>query len=343
MLSIIVPVYKVEKYLSKCVDSILAQTYTDFELILVDDGSPDCCPEICDAYAKNDSRVRVIHQKNAGTQSAVIAGVEASRGEYIGFADSDDWLEPEMYEVLMGLMQEYRLDCAFCNFREISEQTGKSFAADFGIAEGLYDEHNICDFYAHLLPTLTDTRFVKLVRWNKVFKRDKIYQCIVQAERSIVYGEDKVVVFPALLTCSRVYFVNRILYNYRRGHTSITGGGYYESYFRDQWKALKIFDDYRNSVGNVAIDSAAFMWCMTVIRHILDSHNSYFRKRKYLLHIFRDSEMQKLLTRIKSIPKAKWLQRWYRILQFRAVGFAIIGMSVKKAIKKLSASVCFKG
>lgn len=340
MLSIIVPVYKVEKYLSKCVDSILAQTYTDFELILVDDGSPDCCPDICDAYAKNDSRVRVIHQKNAGTQSAVIAGVEASRGEYIGFADSDDWLEPEMYEVLMGLMQEYRLDCAFCNFREISEQTGKSFAADFGIAEGLYDEHNIRDFYAHLLPTLTDLKYVKLVRWNKVFCRDKISRYILEADKTIVHGEDKVVIFPAMAECERVYYTDKILYNYRKNENSITGGKYRADYFEDQWNAYAQFDIYRKRVGDIAIDSAAFYWCLTMVWHVLNGHESFLVKRKSLLTIVRDARTKKLLRKIKGYPMSDKSRRWYYILRFRAVSFVIIGMSFKKAIKKNLALLC---
>ena len=89
MVSIIVPIYNVEKYLSKCIDSILAQTYNDIEVILVDDGSPDNCPKICDEYAQKDNRVIVIHQKNAGVSAARNAGLKAAHGEYIGFVDPD--------------------------------------------------------------------------------------------------------------------------------------------------------------------------------------------------------------------------------------------------------------
>ena len=89
-LSIIVPVYKVEPYLPKCIDSILAQTFSDFELILIDDGSPDRCGEICDEYAARDDRVVVIHRENRGVSAARNAGLDAARGEYIGFVDSDD-------------------------------------------------------------------------------------------------------------------------------------------------------------------------------------------------------------------------------------------------------------
>lgn len=97
-ISIIVPVYQVEKYLNECIDSILAQTFTDFELILVDDGSPDNCPALCDAAAKRDSRVRVIHKQNGGVSTARNAGLDAAQGNWIAFVDSDDTVEPEYLE-----------------------------------------------------------------------------------------------------------------------------------------------------------------------------------------------------------------------------------------------------
>jgi len=99
-ISIIVPVYKVEQYIHKCIDSILNQTLNDFELILVNDGSPDQCGQICDEYAKCDSRIKVIHKENGGQASARNMGLDIATGEYIGFVDSDDWIEPDMYEIL---------------------------------------------------------------------------------------------------------------------------------------------------------------------------------------------------------------------------------------------------
>ena len=95
--SIIVPVYKVEKYLRKCIDSIINQTLKDIEIILVDDGSPDNCGKICDEYAAKDTRIKVIHKENGGLSSARNAGMEVAEGEYIGFVDSDDWIESDMY------------------------------------------------------------------------------------------------------------------------------------------------------------------------------------------------------------------------------------------------------
>ncbi|MBE6808470.1 MAG: glycosyltransferase [Ruminococcaceae bacterium] len=110
IISIIIPVYKVEKYLDKCVRSVIGQTYSKLEIILIDDGSPDNCPELCDDYALNDSRIKVIHKPNGGLSSARNAGLDNITGEYIAFLDSDDWLEPETFESMMTMMLEYTLD-----------------------------------------------------------------------------------------------------------------------------------------------------------------------------------------------------------------------------------------
>lgn len=100
LISVIVPVYKVEQYLQKCVDSILNQTYKNLEIILVDDGSPDTCPQMCDAFAKKDQRIKVIHTTNGGVSRARNMALDIATGDYIGFVDSDDWIEPQMYEIL---------------------------------------------------------------------------------------------------------------------------------------------------------------------------------------------------------------------------------------------------
>lgn len=125
LISVIVPVYNVEKYLAKCVESILSQTYEALEVILVDDGSPDNCGSICEEFAARDSRVRVIHKENGGLSSARNAGLDIAQGAYIGFVDSDDWIEPEMYGHMLSLAEKYdvKLVCAGrYDVREASEE-----------------------------------------------------------------------------------------------------------------------------------------------------------------------------------------------------------------------------
>ena len=114
LVSIIIPVYNVEKYLEKCIASVVNQTYTNLEIILIDDGSPDNCPAICDQWQAKDSRIKVIHQQNGGLSVARNEGLKIATGEFIGFVDSDDWIEPEMYQTLLAAMQKTGADIAIC-------------------------------------------------------------------------------------------------------------------------------------------------------------------------------------------------------------------------------------
>lgn len=118
-LSIVVPVYRVEQFLDKCVESILAQTFTDFELILVDDGSPDNCGEMCDKWASKDKRIKVVHKDNGGLSDARNAGLDIAQGDYIGLVDSDDYIKSDMFEVLVGNLEKYSADISMCGYVDV--------------------------------------------------------------------------------------------------------------------------------------------------------------------------------------------------------------------------------
>lgn len=121
LISVIVPVYKVEKYLPRCLDSILSQSFTDFELLLVDDGSPDSCPEICDEYARRDRRISVIHKENGGLSSARNAALDRATGQYISFVDSDDYITADALQTLYSALTETDSDIAVGNMMSIDE------------------------------------------------------------------------------------------------------------------------------------------------------------------------------------------------------------------------------
>lgn len=146
VLSIIVPVYKVEKYLPRCLDSIWAQTFKDYECILVDDGSPDNCGEICDEYAQKDSRFKVIHQKNGGLSAARNAAMAIAQGEYVAFVDSDDYILPLYAETMLKLMKEHQADIVKCDYmngklcEETSEQIIKVYTGEEFTTKILTDE-----------------------------------------------------------------------------------------------------------------------------------------------------------------------------------------------------------
>ena len=161
-ISIIVPVYKTERFLSACISSILAQTFTDFELILVDDGSPDNCPALCDAAAKRDSRVWVIHKQNGGVSTARNAGLDAAQGNWIAFVDSDDTVEPEYLEKMHKAVLETGADFAICSSQCIDE-TGKTLAGG---------EHRLLNEFLpqeEVLRRMVVSDFQ--VPWNKLYRR----------------------------------------------------------------------------------------------------------------------------------------------------------------------------
>ena len=114
LISIIIPIYKVEEYLDECISSVINQTYTKLEIILVDDGSPDSCPKMCDDWAKKDSRIRVIHKTNGGLSDARNAGIEVATGEYIAFVDSDDYIKPDMIAKLYAALCKEEADISAC-------------------------------------------------------------------------------------------------------------------------------------------------------------------------------------------------------------------------------------
>ena len=164
LLSIIVPVYKAEKHLDRCVESILSQTYGNIELVLVDDGSPDACPAMCDAWAEKDGRIKVIHKPNGGLSSARNAGLDACTGDYIGFVDSDDWIEPDMYEYLLNIGMKNNADVSRCEFvieAENSDITVDSQNdSELRVLSG--DE---------LIIELVNGGYNEGVMWNKLYKR----------------------------------------------------------------------------------------------------------------------------------------------------------------------------
>ena len=212
-LSIIVPVYRVEKHLDECIQSILHQTFTDFELILVDDGSPDACPQMCDAAAEQDSRVQVIHQKNGGLSSARNAGIEAARGNWLGFIDSDDFVAPDFYEKLYGAATSANADCAVCSI-QLTNEDGSPMETppQWKAYGGWYTGEDI-------LKTLTwQNNASYLVAWNKLYRRE------VFADLRYPVGhlnEDSYVFAQLFDTVKTVVCVEQPLYFYRQRPGSI--------------------------------------------------------------------------------------------------------------------------
>ena len=200
--SIVVPVYKVEKYLSRCVDSIINQTYKDLEIILVDDESPDNCPAICDEYARKNSRVKVIHQKNAGVSAARNAGLDAALGEWIGFVDSDDWIEEETYEVALNAAVEQNADIVQWKL----DFPGSTRKIDYGITQDclLLVDRN------HCLTWLQNSCCTQL------FKRKLVDDNSIRFPLNVKMGEDRHFSFCCMASAKKIWQLNRVFYFYNR-------------------------------------------------------------------------------------------------------------------------------
>ncbi len=221
-LTVIVPIYKVEAFLEQCVDSIINQSFQNLEIILVDDGSPDTCPAICDAYAKKDSRIKVVHKQNGGLIAARKSGVEIATGEYITFVDGDDWIAPEMYQKVADSIEQYAADCVITQFYFAYEdhQTPSHYLLDREYYSRIEMES---DVYPKMLFSGKWYQFGIFPNcWTKVFKAEILRKHIFEVDDRIRLGEDIAFTYPCLMECQSLSFVDEPLYYYRQNPESMT-------------------------------------------------------------------------------------------------------------------------
>ena len=201
-ISIIVPVYKAETYLYRCVDSILAQTFTDWELLLIDDGSPDRSGDICDEYAQKDTRIRVIHKENGGVSSARQRGLDESIGEYTIHADPDDWVEPEMLEGLYNKAKEEDADMVICDF--IYEYKTRSIICKQHL-DSCDAEYILKQMFSQQLPGMC---------WNKLIRRECYIKYNISFPKDIIRWEDLYVICSLLMHPIKCAYLSKAFYHY---------------------------------------------------------------------------------------------------------------------------------
>ena len=207
-ISVIDPVYNVEAYLPQCVESILSQNHSDLEVILIDDGSTDRSGGLCDQFAARDSRVRVIHQNNAGAAAAKNAGLRAATGTYLSFVDSDDYLEPNAYGFMLATLLENQADAVECSFREVYRTREVPQIVPDGVLEG----------YDYLLRFPKD--FTCALLWNKLYRRDLFDGVFFEEGHKI---DDEYFTYQGFLKPRRVVRSSHIIYNYRKRASSVMG------------------------------------------------------------------------------------------------------------------------
>lgn len=221
LFSVIVPIYNIEKYLKRCIDSVLAQTFTDYELILVDDGSPDNCPSICDEYAKKDTRIKVIHKENGGLVSARQAGIKLASGEYVFHLDGDDAICDNALESAFDIIEAHHPDIVSFSYKRCVDGVVGDIVDDLA-EEGLYNKSDMIEkLYPHLLSNKNMNHLFYFL-WGKAIKRELATKHQLNVNTAISLGEDVCGSTPCYLDASSVYMSKKPIYLYTVRNDSIT-------------------------------------------------------------------------------------------------------------------------
>lgn len=305
MISVIVPVYKVEDYLDQCVQSIVSQTYTDLEIILVDDGSPDNCPAMCDAWAKRDSRIKVIHKKNGGLSDARNAGLEIAAGEYISFVDSDDWIENDILQL--------SLQCAKKNNADIV-----AFGVDWIHLDHIENPHPLHSavYYGtdNIVRTYFQSCMVLTIACNKLYKAE-ILSCITFPVGKL--HEDEFFTYRVLAKANTVAVIDTIGYHYRQHSNSIMGT--YNLRHLDALEAMKekaifLSQNYADLLPRFRREQMSFclnQYCM-ILQHLSADPDKI--GRRYIHSYIREIGLS-----IKDLKSASWKE----ILRHIAIFFSV--------------------
>ena len=214
LISIIVPIHNVEKYVSQCIDSILKQTYKNLEIILIDDGSTDASGRICDQYKKMDPRIQVIHKTNSGVSDSRNYGLDIAKGDFVGFVDSDDWIEHDMYENLLKLCMKHRVKLACTGYVETENNDIQITASDK--KELLLP----CDDLLKYMIIGNGPMNVSNAVWSRLYRRDIIKD--IRFPKSVSYGEEIVFNTKVLFNAEKCIYTDERLYHYRIRVGSIT-------------------------------------------------------------------------------------------------------------------------
>jgi glycosyltransferase involved in cell wall biosynthesis len=262
LISVIIPVYNVSDYIQECVNSVIHQTYKYLEIILVDDGSSDNSGELCDQLKETDNRITVIHKKNGGLSSARNAGIDIATGQYLGFVDSDDWIDTSMYEKLMNNILVTGKDIACCG-RFVVSENGKN--------EELYvDTPGVCFSNKEALGNIFELTSIDVAAWDKLYSK-KLFSNIRYPEGEI--NEDAAIIVQLLKNSNGVVHAGQPLYYYRQRWGSITKSGYSKKldviykHLLSMQDELNLFAPELSLKFNTYIAYASYCMVIKILRH----------------------------------------------------------------------------
>lgn len=239
MLSIIVPVYNVKQYVEKCLNSLGNQRDIEYEVIVVDDGSTDTSDRIVDEFCSKKDRFKVIHKENGGLMSAWMEGLKYSKGDYIGFVDSDDYVEEDMFSQMYKIAIHEHVDMVMCN-HVYEKEDGSKILHKNPLEEGKYNKEKLGEIMPLIFPSISKN-YISPGRWNKIIKKNIIEENLKYLDIRITSGEDANIILPCMMSIESMYYIAQPLYHYISRETSIS------NVFKEE-----ILDTYSILIGNIS-------------------------------------------------------------------------------------------
>lgn len=315
LISVIIPCYNVEKYLDRCMESVVNQSYTNLEIILVDDGSPDKSGQMCDSWAAKDCRIKVIHKTNEGLGLARNSGLEYATGDYVAFIDSDDYIDHSMYQKLVLKAIETNSDIVYCGHIKQMNDGSEKKIVDFSNVT-IFEKDQLLELsQGFFKPTDINPRMLTMSVWHSIYRRDVINHPFY-SERE-VGSEDIHFQICAMLNSNRVSFIPEPLYVYCYNGESLSHTFNLTKY--DRYKRLReiINDTYSQFDISYPADYSVFMMAFATIRRIALSNLSAREKNQLMEHIVTDSFWKEDHVDAKNLPIIKLI--FYKCLKTKSI------------------------